>query len=131
MTRLLQQLPVDLAIMAPFPDLADLAAHEQKLLAGMRPHETEVGTQICELLPIIAGCLPVERAFAVHHLIMAERQDEALRECVHQSERHLVVVPSAVDRLMVEVVERVVHPSHVPLVREAETTFGNRRRYAG
>ena len=35
--------PIDLAIVVPFVPLRELAAHEDKLFAGMRPHEAEIG----------------------------------------------------------------------------------------
>ena len=38
-----QQMPVETAIVIPFALLAEFAAHEQKLLAGMAPHEAEIG----------------------------------------------------------------------------------------
>ena len=37
-----------------------------------------------------------------------------------QAEGQLVVVVAAVDRVLLEVAERVVHPAHVPLEAEAE-----------
>jgi len=39
--------------------LPDLVAHEEQLLARMRPHESEIGAQIGELLPRIAGGAPI------------------------------------------------------------------------
>ena len=33
--------------------LGEFAAHEQQLLAGMREHETEIGAQVGELLPVV------------------------------------------------------------------------------
>ena len=42
--------------------LGDLAAHEQQLLAGMRPHEAVIGAQVGELLPAIARHLADQRA---------------------------------------------------------------------
>jgi hypothetical protein len=56
----------------------------------------------------------------VHDLVVRERQDEVLGERVHERERQLVVMPAAVDRLVLEVRERVVHPAHVPLEAEPE-----------
>ena len=46
MPRLIEKVPFDLAVMGPFVLLRDLAAHEQELFAGMRPHKAEVGAQI-------------------------------------------------------------------------------------
>ena len=58
--------------MIPLALLAELAAHEQKLLAGMSPHEAEIGAQVGEVLPAVARHLADQRALAVHHLVMAE-----------------------------------------------------------
>ena len=49
-----------------------------------------------------------------------ERQHEALGPRVDEAEGQLVVVEAPVHGLALEVGERVVHPAHVPLVREAE-----------
>src|SRR5690554_5289272 len=53
MLFILQQIPVELAVVSPFPPLAELASHEQQLLARMAPHERQVQPQIGELLPAI------------------------------------------------------------------------------
>ncbi len=51
---------------------------------------------------------------------MGDRQDVVLAVRVHHRERHLVVVVLAVHRLVGEVLQRVVHPAHVPLQPETE-----------
>ena len=79
MTRVLQQFPVDFAIMAPFADLPDLAAHEEEFLSRVGPHERKIGAQRGKLLPFIARDFPVQRALAVYDFVMAERQDEISR----------------------------------------------------
>jgi hypothetical protein len=114
----------------PFAALAELAAHEQQLLARMRPHEGVVGAQIREALPVVARHPPEDRALAVHHLVMAERQHEVLGEGVEQAEGQLVVVIAAIERVAPDVVERVVHPAHVPLVAEAQAPGVDRLRHA-
>ena len=64
-------------------------------------------------------------------LVVAERQDEVLGERVHEAERQLVVVVGAVDRILGEVLQGVVHPAHVPLEAEAEPAEVGRARDAG
>jgi hypothetical protein len=59
----------------------------------------------------------------VHDLVVRERQDEALGPRVEPAHRQLVVVVAPMDRIAVQVLQRVVHPTHVPLVRKAEATF--------
>ena len=68
----------------------------------------------------VARHLVDQRALAVHDLVVRQRQDEVLRERVDERERQLVVVVAAVDRVLLEVRQRVVHPAHVPLEAEAE-----------
>ena len=120
MHGIVEQVPVERMVVVPLPLLAELAAHEEQLLAGMRPHEAEIGAQIRELLPAVARHLAEQRALAVHHLVVAQRQHEILGEGVEQAERHLVVMVAAVHGVLAHIFQRVVHPPHVPLVAEAE-----------
>src|SRR5689334_20530879 len=66
----------------------------------------------------------------MHDLVVRERHDESLAVLVEHRERQLVVMEPSVDRIELEVLERIVHPSHVPLERESETTFAHRTRHA-
>ena len=66
----------------------------------------------------------------MHDLVVRERQDEVLVPGVDHRERQLVVVEAAVHGLLREVLERVVHPAHVPLEAEAETAEIGRPRDA-
>src|SRR5262249_44123326 len=49
-----QQLPIEAAIGVPLALLSKLTTHEQQLLAGMGPHEAEIGAQIGKALPAVA-----------------------------------------------------------------------------
>src|SRR5207248_5973818 len=71
-----EQVPVEALIMIPFAPLAELVAHEHQLLAGMAEHVAEERAQRGALLPDVARHLVEQRAFAVHHLVMRERQNE-------------------------------------------------------
>src|SRR4029077_13840247 len=64
------QVPVDLAVVAPFPLLRDLAAHEDELLAGVTPHEPEIGAHIREATPAISRHAAEKRTLAVDDLVM-------------------------------------------------------------
>src|SRR6266566_85778 len=121
MPGVLEKMPVKRMIVAPFALLAELAAHEQELLAGMAEHEAIIGAQIGKALPFVARHAAENRTLAVHDLVMGERQDEVLEERVVQTEKDLAVMMLAVDRIFADVFERIVHPSHVPLVPEPET----------
>ena len=125
-----EQVPVDLGIVVPLALLGDFAAHEQQLLAGMRPHESEIGAQVGEPLPAVAGHLAYEGPLPVDHFVVRDRQHEALGEGIDQTEGHLVVMVGAIDGLVLDVLQSVVHPAHVPFEREAEP-LRQRRRDAG
>src|SRR6516162_6906723 len=131
MPGVFEKMPIKRMVMAPFAFLAELATHEQKLLAGVSEHEAVIGAQIGKTLPFIARHAPENRTLAVHNLVMGERQDEVLEERIVQAEEDLAVMMLAVDRIFTDVFERVVHPSHVPLVAEPETAPIHRPRYHG
>src|SRR5580698_9968968 len=97
----------------------------------MRPHEAQIGTQIGKTLPVVARHASQERMLAVDHFVVREWQDKALRKRIEHAEGQRIVVMPAVNRLMRNVVERVVHPAHVPLVMEPETTLMGRTSDAG
>ena len=74
----------------------------------------------------------------MHDLVVRQRQHEVLAERVQHAERQVGVVELAVHRLPLEVIERVVHPAHVPLHAKAEAPDvgrtrdeGPRRRFLG
>ena len=106
--------------MVPFTLLREFAAHEQELLARMGEHEGVIGAQVGETLPVVARHPSENGAFAVHHLVMRERQDEVLGEGVMQPELDVAVMIFAVHRFLRDVAQRVVHPPHVPFVAKAE-----------
>ena len=131
MPRVFQQVPVEGVIVLPFICLSELAAHEQQLLAGMTEHEAVIGAQIGEALPLVAGHASENGALPMHDLIMGEGQDEVLEECVVQTKQDLAMVVLAVDRVLADVIERVVHPAHVPFVAESQAAPIHRPRYHG
>ena len=67
----------------------------------------------------------------MHHLVVRERQHEVLGKGIEQAEGQLVVMMLAVDRLALQILQRVVHEAHVPLEAEAETARVRRLRDAG
>ena len=116
-------------IVIPLALLAELAAHEHQLLAGMAEHEAVIGAQIGKALPVVAGHAAEDRAFAVHDLVMRQRQDEVFRKRVVQAEQDVAVMVLAVDRILADIFQRVVHPAHVPFVAEAEPAILDRPRH--
>src|SRR5262252_8812317 len=121
MPGILEKMPIKRMVMAPFALLTEFAAHEHQFLAGVTKHEAVIGAQVGKALPLIAWHAAENRTLAVHDLVMGERQDEVFEERVVQAEKDFAVMMLAVDRILADVFERVVHPSHIPLVAEAET----------
>jgi len=126
--REIEQHPVELAGFRPFVPLAELAAHEQQLLArvGILPGVEQA--QVGEALPGVAGHLVEQALLHVHHFVVRQRQHEVLGPGVHLAEGQLVVLVLAVDRFLLDVVEGVVHPAHVPLHRETQAAELDRTR---
>ena len=52
------------------------------------------------------------------NFVVRQWKCKILGERVDQAERQLVMVILAMDRIMLEVPERIVHPAHVPLDTE-------------
>ncbi len=112
--------PFEFPFVGPFAALRELPAHEQQLLAGVTPHVAVQRSEVGELLPVVARHLPDQRALAVDDLVVRQRQHEVLVECVDQRKRELAVVVLAKHRIELHVLERVVHPAHVPFEAESE-----------
>ena len=91
--------PVERRLVVPLLPRRQLAAHEQQLLARLRPLHRVQQPQVRELLPVVAGHLAQQRSLAVDDLVVAERQHEVLAGRVDRAERDLAVVPAAVDRV--------------------------------
>jgi hypothetical protein len=73
----------------------------------MRPHECKVDPQVGEALPVVARHAAKQRALSIHHLVVRDRQDEALEERIKQPERQIVVVVAAMCRPVADVAQRV------------------------
>src|ERR1035441_4649899 len=115
-------MPVQARVVVPLGSLAELATHEKQLLAGLGELVAVKKSEIRDLLPLVAGHAGEQRAFAVYDLVVRQRQDEMLAVRIDRPEGQPVVMPGAVNGITGEVVERVMHPAHVPLEAEAEPT---------
>ncbi len=71
MPRKPEHVPFQAFLVLPLAPLAESAAHEEKLLAGMRLHVTEEQAQVCRLLPFVARQLADQRAFPVNDFVKA------------------------------------------------------------
>src|SRR5258708_3229788 len=120
MRIILKQVPLETVGFREFAALAELLAHEEKLLAGMSVLIRVQETQISELLPHIARHLVAKRIFAVDDFVVGARQNEIFGEGIEEGKSELVLVEFTVNGILREVGEGVVHPAHVPLKAEAE-----------
>src|SRR5437588_11294149 len=116
-------MPVETFGFSPFAPLAELAAHEQKLFAGMRPHVGVERAQVRELLPFLAGHLIEQRALHMHDFVVRERENEVLAPRVEQTESQRVVIAGAKERIGLKVLQRVMHPADVPFEVESESFY--------
>ena len=121
-----QQIPSDGLFLAPLVKLCQLTAHEQQFLAGMGIHICDVGAQVIKLLLIIARHLVNQRALAMYHLVMRQRQNEVLGESVSKAESKVVMHTLAEERVGLHIFDRVVHPAHIPLEVKSQTVFFDR-----
>ena len=126
MVWVFEQVPIDARVVVPLAPLADFLAHENQLFTGARPHVRKQRALIRELAQAIAGHLREHRAFAVHDFVMRERQHKIFAPRVEQAEGQIAMVVAAVDGIEREVLERVMHPAHVPLEAEAEPAHEDR-----
>ena len=128
--RIVHQMPVEADVVVPFAPLPELVPHEQQLLARMAVHVAVQRAQRRVFLPHVARHLVEHRPLAVDDLVVREREDEVLGEGVEHRERHFVVMPAAMHGVLLDVLEHVVHPSHVPFVGEPEAAEIHRPAHA-
>src|SRR5674476_1012443 len=103
--------------------MGELVAHEEQLLPGQGELVAEQEAQVRALLPLVPGHAREHRSLAVDHLVVAEREHEVLVGGVDRPEGELTLVEAPVDGVAREVVQRVVHPSEVPLEGEAQAAL--------
>src|SRR4026207_1117768 len=116
------EMPLQAGVVVPLAPLSELPTHEQHLLARMCVHEAIEGTEVGESLPLVTGHFVEQRSFPVHNFIMREHKNEIFIEGIEEPKRNLILVKSAVDWIVAEVVQHVVHPTHIPFEREAESS---------
>src|SRR5262245_17152501 len=116
--------------MVPFPQLPKLASHEEQLLARVSVHPRIKHPEIGKFLPFVPGHLIEQRTLAVHHLVVTEHEYEVLLKSVHDRERDVILMKASVDRIERHVVQKIVHPPHVPLEAESQTAQISRPRNA-
>ena len=108
---------------SPLDELPELIAHEGQLAAGMRHHIQIQCPHARELAPDVPRHAVDERMLAVHDLVVGKRKNEVLGKRIGHRKRQLILVPPPVDACTREIMECVMHPSHVPFVGEVESAL--------
>ena len=87
------------------------------------PHHKAVGgPEVRKLLLLgIPRHLSCQGTFSVDHLVVGEYQDELLTVGVEHTEGQLPVVVMAEIRIALHVIQKIVHPAHVPLEVESKS----------
>src|SRR5579864_1504466 len=115
--------------MIPFVPLTELATHEKQLLAGLPIHPRVKHSEIGKFLPLVTRHLRNQRAFAVYHFIVTQNQNEMFLKRVEQRKRDVVVMKTAKNRIERHVLQKVVHPAHVPFQSETQSAEISRPRH--
>ena len=118
--NLCEQVPVDTPFDTPLGRLPDFAPHKQELGTRMRKHIAVEQAHIGHALPWVAGHTIDQRALAVNHLIMRERQHEIFGKSVHNAECDCIVVVFSIDRIIFKIIERIMHPAHHPFLAKTQ-----------
>ena len=116
----LEQVPVQLPLFVPLPEMPQLVAHEIELFARVRIHIEIEGAQLGAFFFVGAPELVDDCLFAVDDLVVAQRQQVKLVVEIVHTENDLSVCVGTLAEGGSEVVQRIVHPAHVPLVVEAD-----------
>ena len=87
------------------------------------PHHKAVGgPEVRKLLLLgIPRHLSRQGTFSVDHLVMGEYQNEFFTVCVEHTEGQLSVVVMAEVRITLHVIQKIIHPAHVPLEVKAQS----------
>ena len=105
--------------LGPLGSLAKFLAHEEQVLAGVGEHVAIEGTEAGGLIPVVARHALPQRAFTVHNFVVAKREDIALGVSIDHGEGELAVVIGTVNGLVLEVLQGVIHPAHIPFQGKA------------
>ena len=127
MLVILEQIPLNLALLIPLVKLRNVLAHKQKLLARVHHHIAVCRTQVCKLRTLLSRHLSDHRAFSMYYLIVRKSQHKILAVRVDHAERKLAVVVRAEERIKLHIAEKIIHPAHIPLIIKSKTVLFYRR----
>ena len=114
--------------MCPLAHLAKLATHEQQLLSWLGKHVSKEQAQVGKSLPFVPRHFADQRALAMHHLVVRQGQHKIFRKAVQHAKRKQIVMEFAMNGIVREIRECVVHPTHIPLHAEPQPANINRPR---
>ena len=117
---LLGEMPVEAERVLPLRKLAELDSLEDEFLSRMCPHPREEHPAVGEFLPVVAGHFIDERSLAVNNFVVAENKDEMLLERIQHGKSDFPLVIPAVDGILADVAQAVVHPAHVPFEAKSQ-----------
>ena len=131
MKWIIQKHPVLLAFFIPFTELADFISHKIQFFAWMCIHVHIQRTRLWEFVFIVAAHFLHDRCFAVNNFIVRQREQETGIIVVHHGECQFVIVFRTVFRCGTEVIQRIVHPSHIPFIIKTKAALIDRIGYFG
>ena len=122
MDIIFQESPLQARLLVPLIHLAEILSHKQKFLSRMPHHKAVGGPEVRKLLLLgIPRHLSCQGTFSVDHLVVGEYQDELLAVGVEHTEGQLPVVVMAEIWIALHVIQKIVHPAHVPLEVESKS----------
>ena len=115
----------------PLLKLPELATHKQEFFTRKAHHKTHERAQSRKLIFVTAELLIKERFFTVYHFVVRDRQNIMLRKSVHHRKREFIMIILSEKRIGGYIRKTIVHPTHIPLIIEPESSVRNGARYVG
>ena len=120
MFLVLKKLPGQGLFLIPLFFLSEFLSHKQKLLSGMHHLISVRQTKICHFLLRCTRHFGIHGSLQMNHFIVRQTQHEFLRVCIYHRKSQLIVVRTAVYRIIFHIFRKIIHPAHIPLVVEAK-----------
>ena len=116
-----QQVPILFPFFAPFPQLAELISHEVQFFARMYHHIQVECAGLREFIFVLPVHFLQDRRLPMHDFVMGEGKHVFLLVIVHHREGQLMILSGPRRGRHLEILQRIMHPSHIPLIIEAES----------
>ena len=132
---LLSQVILNALVVAPLNKLCNLVAHKVKLSTRMSHLMKRQSPHARKLSPPVPWHTLNKAALAMDNLIVAQWQHKVLIELIHAGEGQKTVITWSIREISLAIVQRVIHPAHVPLKIKAKSPnlgrIGNQRPSRG